>query len=74
VSAKTSGLAQSVQARLLAHAKRIGVDPNLVLIRFATERYLYRLSRSRHADRFVIVLVRKSRQQCGRYAGNPYGD
>jgi predicted nucleotidyltransferase component of viral defense system len=54
VSAKTSGLAQSVQVRLLAHAKRIGVDPNMILIRFATERYLYRLSRSPHADRFVL--------------------
>ena len=48
------GLSQSVQARLVAHAKTLGVDPNLVLARFATERLLYRLSRSRHADRFVL--------------------
>lgn len=32
----------------------MGVDPNLVLTRFATERLLYRLSRSRHAERFVL--------------------
>ena len=48
------GLAQSVQTRLVEHAKKIGVDPNLVLARYATERFLYRLSRSRHADRFVL--------------------
>jgi hypothetical protein len=36
------------------HAKALDVDPNLVLARFATERLLYRLSRSRHADRFVL--------------------
>jgi hypothetical protein len=32
----------------------LNVDPNLVLTRYATERLLYRLSRSRHADRFVL--------------------
>jgi hypothetical protein len=30
------------------------VDPNLVLTRFAVERFLYRLSRSSHAERFVL--------------------
>ena len=48
------GLARSVQVRLAQHAKTIGVDPNLVLTRYAVERYLYRLSRSTHADRFVL--------------------
>ena len=48
------GLAQSIQARLVRHAKTIEVDPNLVLARFATERLLYRLSRSAHAERFVL--------------------
>jgi hypothetical protein len=48
------GLARSVQVRLAAHARAIGVDPNLVLARFATERFLYRLSVSPHADRFVL--------------------
>lgn len=47
-------LAQSVQARLVRHAQRIGVDPNLVLTRYGIERFLYRLSRSPHAERFVL--------------------
>jgi hypothetical protein len=48
------GLARSVQARLARHAKTIGVDPNLVLTRYAVERFLYRLSRSPYVDRFVL--------------------
>lgn len=48
------GLARSVQVRLARHAKQIGVDPNLVLTRYAVERFLYRLSRSSYADRFVL--------------------
>lgn len=48
------GLAQSVQARLLQHARAIGVDPNLVLTRYAIERFLYRLSLSPYAERFVL--------------------
>ncbi|MCR4403383.1 MAG: nucleotidyl transferase AbiEii/AbiGii toxin family protein [Firmicutes bacterium] len=54
MSGTTSGLAQSVHTRLIRHAQSLGVDPNLVLTRFATERLLYRLSRSRHAERFVL--------------------
>ncbi len=50
----TGGLAQSVQTRLVWHAKALGVDPNLVLARYATERLLYRLSCSPHAERFVL--------------------
>jgi len=46
--------AQSAQARLLRHAQELGVDPNLILNRFASERFLYRLSISPHADRFVL--------------------
>jgi predicted nucleotidyltransferase component of viral defense system len=48
------GLARSVQVRLARHAREIGVDPNLVLTRYAVERYLYRLSRSPHTERFVL--------------------
>lgn len=48
------GLARSVQVRLARHARLLGADPNLVLTRYAIERFLYRLSRSRHADRFVL--------------------
>ena len=49
-----TGLPVSVQVRLVRHAKAIGMDPNLVLARFAMERFLYRLSRSPHVDRFVL--------------------
>lgn len=48
------GLARSVQTRLARHAKEINTDPNLVLTRYAVERFLYRLSRSPHVDRFVL--------------------
>ena len=52
--AKTHGLAQSVQTRLIQHARSLGVESELVLTRFATERFLYRLTRSPHAERFVL--------------------
>lgn len=48
------GLPVSVHTRLVQHAKSIGVDPNLVLTRYATERILYRLSQSEYVDRFVL--------------------
>ncbi len=48
------GLARSVVTRLSQHARAIGSDPNLVLTRYAVERFLYRLSRSSHAERFVL--------------------
>jgi len=47
-------LAQSVQHRLLNKARERKEDPNLVLIRYALERLLHRLGRSRHKDRFVL--------------------
>jgi predicted nucleotidyltransferase component of viral defense system len=50
----TEGLARSVQTRLVRHAHGLGVDPNVVLARFAAERLLYRLSVSPHAERFVL--------------------
>lgn len=49
-----SDLAASVRARLLDIAKAQAVDFNQVLVRFALERILYRLSRSQHADRFLL--------------------
>jgi predicted nucleotidyltransferase component of viral defense system len=54
MTAAPRALPASVQARLVQHAKEIGVDPNHVLARYATERFLYRLSRSAHASRFVL--------------------
>ncbi len=44
----------SVRARLLNKAKAEQQDFNLVLTRYALERLLYRLSRSRHAERFLL--------------------
>ena len=50
----TTGLARSVQVRLVRHAKTLGIDPNVVFVRYACERLLYRLSRSAHRERFVL--------------------
>jgi predicted nucleotidyltransferase component of viral defense system len=43
-----------VRARLLQLARTSGQSFDLVLTRFALERFLFRLGRSRHADRFVL--------------------
>ena len=50
----TKDLAASVRARLLNIAKSEGSDFNQLLVRYALERFLYRLSQSPHADRFQI--------------------
>ncbi len=50
----TSGLAASVQARLLNRAKERGEDFSLVLSRYAVERFLYRLSVSPDRDRYWL--------------------
>lgn len=47
-------VAASVRARLLNLAKERREDFQFVLIRFGIERFLYRLSRSPHADVFVL--------------------
>lgn len=47
-------VAASVRARLLTLAKAEGTDFNQVLVRFALERLLYRLSQSEHAERFLL--------------------
>lgn len=47
-------LAASTRARLLAYAKSKALAFDLVLTRFALERLLDRLSRSKYADRFVL--------------------
>jgi nucleotidyltransferase AbiEii toxin of type IV toxin-antitoxin system len=47
-------LAASVKARLLALAGRRNESFNLLVGRFGVERLLYRLSQSRHADRFLL--------------------
>jgi hypothetical protein len=43
-------VAASVRARLLNVAKAQRVDFNQVLVRFALERILYRMTQSQHAD------------------------
>lgn len=49
-----SSVAQSVWTRLVNRAKDRGEDPNYVLMRYAAERLLYRLSISAHSARFVL--------------------
>jgi predicted nucleotidyltransferase component of viral defense system len=47
-------LAQSVHQRLLNRRDRTGEDFNVLLVRYAIERLLYRLYVSPHSDRFVL--------------------
>ena len=49
-----TNIAASVHQRLLSMARATGRPFNELLQRFAIERFLYRLSKSRHADRFVL--------------------
>ena len=51
---KAQDLAASVRARLLNLAKAEQTDFNAVLVRYALERFLYRLGQSAHADHFVL--------------------
>lgn len=47
-------IAVSIRQRLLNVAQKQGVDFQQVLVRFALERILYRLTQSEHADRFLL--------------------
>ncbi len=47
-------IAASVRARLLSRAKDRGEDFQLTLVRYAIERFLFRLGRSAHRDAFVL--------------------
>jgi hypothetical protein len=49
-----SGLAASVHARLLTRTKERGEDFNLMLTRYAVERFLYRLSISELREQFWL--------------------
>jgi len=51
---KAWNVAASHRARLLALARERGEDFQFLLGRWATERFLYRLSRSEHKDRFIL--------------------
>ena len=54
MSPASQNVAASVRARLLNVAKAQGVDFNQVLVRFALERVLYRMTQSRHAASFLL--------------------
>jgi len=55
VSKKNSGnIDASVRQRLLNLSRDRNEDFNLILTRYAVERFLYRLSQSKHADKFVL--------------------
>jgi hypothetical protein len=47
-------IAHSVRQRLLNRAKATGQPNEYVLLRYALERFLYRLGESRHAPRFLL--------------------
>lgn len=47
-------IAASVKQRLLNLSRERGEDPNLVFIRYAVERLLFRISRSKHSTRFIL--------------------
>jgi predicted nucleotidyltransferase component of viral defense system len=54
MKSKVTNLPSSIHARLLAYAHREKTDFNLVLKRYGMERLLYRISKSRFSDRFVL--------------------
>lgn len=71
MSAAAPNVATSIRARLLNVAKAQGVDFNQVLVRFALERILYRLTQSPHADRFLLKGVAcVSHFEAGYFSGN----
>jgi hypothetical protein len=51
---KPRNTSASIRQRLLNHSTAIKTDPNLVLIWYGLERFLYRLSVSAHSERFVL--------------------
>lgn len=51
---RAANLVTSVRQRLLHVSRERGEDFQLVLTRFALERFLYRLARSRYSGRFVL--------------------
>lgn len=51
---KGENIVASVRQRLINISKQRGEDPNLVFIRYAIERFLYRLSRSKQSGKFIL--------------------
>jgi hypothetical protein len=54
MAGKTKNIAASVHQRLLNKAKESSRPFNEILQHFAIERFIYRLSKSPHADRFIL--------------------
>lgn len=50
----SSNTAASIRARLLMHAKGVGAEFQLFLVRYACERFLYRLGASKFRDRCIL--------------------
>lgn len=50
----SDGLAHSVKQRLLNLSAKRGETFNVLLVRYGIERLLYRLTKSTHADAFVL--------------------
>jgi len=68
VSKSKRNVAASVRARLLNRAKAAGTDYNQLLIRYAIERLLYRLSVSPHSGAFIL----KGAMLFGVWEGSPH--
>jgi predicted nucleotidyltransferase component of viral defense system len=51
---RPANIAHSVRQRLLNISREKGEDPNIIFIRYALERFLYRLSRSNKANQFIL--------------------
>jgi hypothetical protein len=51
---KPTNTSASIRQRLLNHSTAINTDPNLVLVWYGLERFLYRLSVSTYSERFVL--------------------
>ncbi len=54
MAVKTKNMAASVHQRLLKKARELSCPFDEILQHFAIERFIYRLSKSPHADRFVL--------------------
>ncbi|MDP1659901.1 MAG: nucleotidyl transferase AbiEii/AbiGii toxin family protein [Methylotenera sp.] len=50
----TQDLAASIRAKLLNIAKADNTDFNQILVRYALERLLYRISRSEYSNQFLL--------------------
>jgi len=61
-SSEIRNVTASVRQRLLNRARAEGLDYNLVLQRYGTERFLYRLGISSEVDRFTLKGVLRSKR------------